>query len=85
MLEVFGKGLIHGGILSRVKAAVKELQWLMPMVWPPERATTSVGSKFLVARLERMAAALAKGAGKFCNVAFLVAKLSPSRLPNGTS
>ena len=25
---------------------MKELQWLIPMVWPPERATTSVASNF---------------------------------------
>lgn len=64
---------------------MKDGQWLIPMVWPPERATTSVGSRFLVARLARMALALAVGGGKFCNVAFVVAKVNPSLLPNGTS
>ena len=57
----------------------------MPIVWPPERATTSVGSKFLVARLARMVLALEKGAGKFSNVALIVAKVRPSLLPSGRS
>lgn len=64
---------------------MKELQWPTPMVWPPERATRSVASRFLVARKVRRTLALEVGAGRLSIVAFLVAKVSPSRLPNGTS
>lgn len=55
----------------------------MPMVWPPERATTSVGLKFLVAREVSRVLVLANGGGRLANVAFLVAKPSPSFLPKG--
>lgn len=64
---------------------MKELQWLMPMVWPPESATTSVGSRFLVARELRMVEALLEGGGRLSNVTCLVAKVSPSLLPKGIS
>ena len=63
----------------------KELQWLMPMVWPPESATTSVGSRFFVASESRISPALLEGGGRFASVSFLVAKFSLSLLPNGTS
>lgn len=55
------------------------------MVWSPESATTSVGLRFLVARAERMVVALLVGAGRLARVAFCVANVSPSFLPNGTS
>lgn len=64
---------------------MKEVQWPIPMVWPPERATTSVASRFLVASLVRRTLVLLVGAGRLSNVVSLVAKFSPSRLPNGTS
>lgn len=64
---------------------MKDEQWLIPMVWPPDRATTSVGVRFLVARAERMVVALLDGAGRLSRVAFCVANVSPSFLPNGTS
>lgn len=66
------------------KRSVNDVQWLMPMVWPPESATTSVGLNFLVASEERMILALLKGAGRLSSVVCLVAKLRPSRLPKGT-
>jgi hypothetical protein len=55
------------------------------MVWPPDRATTSVGSKVLAARDERIVSALSKGGGRLSKVALRVAKFRPSRLPKGTS
>lgn len=48
-------------------------------MWPPERATTSVGLRFLVAREFRIVVLL-EGAGRFANVTFLVAKFNPSLL-----
>lgn len=57
---------------------MKEVQWPIPIVWPPERATTSVAVKFL-------AVVLLDGGGRLAKVAFLVAKFRPSRLPNGIS
>lgn len=54
-------------------------------MWPPESATTSVASRFLVARAVRRESALLDGAGRFCSVANVVAKFSPSLLPNGTA
>lgn len=65
--------------------SVKEVQWPIPIVWPPDRATTSVASKFFVARDVRMVLALLVGAGRLARVVLRVAKFSPSRLPNGTS
>lgn len=61
---------------------MKEEQWLIPMVWAPERA--SVASKPLVARLVRRAVVLAVGATRLFMIACSVAKLSPSLLPKGT-
>lgn len=54
------------------------------MVWPPDRATVSVGSRFLVAKEVSMVLALDVGAGRLANVAALVAKVRPSRRPSGT-
>lgn len=64
---------------------MKEVQWLRPMVWPPERATRSVASRFLVAREVRRALVLNDDGGRLSSVAFLVAKFNPSLLPNGIS
>ena len=55
----------------------------MPMVWPPERDTTSVGSRFLVARELRMVVVLLEGGGRLSNVACLEANVNPSLLPKG--
>lgn len=57
----------------------------MPIVWPPERATTSVASRFLAARDLRIVSALFVEAGRLSRVTCVVAKVSPSFLPNGTS
>ena len=46
------------------------------MVWPPERATTSTGLNPLVASESRITVALLVGAGRFANVASLVANVS---------
>lgn len=62
---------------------MKEVQWLMPMVWPPDRATTSVAVKFFVARDVRMAEALLDGGGRLARVSLTVAKFRLSRLPKG--
>lgn len=45
--------------------SVKEVQWPFPIVWPPERATTSVGVKDFVDKESRMTVALLDGAGRF--------------------
>lgn len=67
------------------RRSVKEVQWLIPMVWAPERATTSVGSKSLAARRARRVVVLAVGATRLSKVAYSVAKFCPSLLPNGTT
>jgi len=64
---------------------VKEPQWLIPMVWAPDSATTSVASNPLVARRVRRVVVLAVGATRLSMVAVSVAKLSPSLLPKGTT
>lgn len=64
---------------------MKEVQWLIPMVWAPDKATASVVSRPLAERLERMVVVLAKGGGRLSMVTCSVAKLSPSFLPKGTS
>lgn len=64
---------------------MKEVQCPSPTVWPPDKATTSVASKPFLASSRRRVVVLLVGAGRFCSVAFLVAKFSPSRLPRGTS
>lgn len=55
------------------------------MVWPPDKATTSVGVKFLVARELRIVVALLVGAGRLARVTFVVAKFRLSLLPRGIS
>lgn len=64
---------------------MKEVQWPRPMVWPPERATTSVAVKFLVAKDVRRAEVLLDGGGRLARVAAVVAKSRESRRPTGTS
>lgn len=63
---------------------MKEVQWLIPMVWPPERATRSVAFKFLVAKALRSCVVLKDDGGKLASVSFVVAKFRPSFLPKGT-
>jgi len=55
------------------------------MVWPPDKATTSVRVNFLVARELRMVVVLLVGAGRLASVTSLVAKLTLSLLPRGMS
>lgn len=62
---------------------MKEVQWDIPMVWPPESATTSVGVNPFWPREFNKVVVFAEGGGRLASVAFLVAKVSPSRLPNG--
>lgn len=62
---------------------MNEVQWLIPIVWPPERATRSTTFKFLVAKELRSCVVLKKEGGKLARVAFLVAKFKPSLLPKG--
>lgn len=93
VLVVFRTGHVFLRLLKKVWSIVgsrdgkrrdsKEVQWAIPMVWPPESATTSVGLNPFCAREFNMVVVLAKGGGRLASVTFIVAKLSPSRLPKG--
>lgn len=69
---------------SRGESLLKNVpQWARPKVWAPDKATTSVASKFRSAKAFRVAVVLLIGDGSFCVPTVL--KLTPSRLPNGTA
>lgn len=73
---------IVGSRVGKIRR-VKEEQWAIPMVWPPDSATTSVGVNPFVEREVNSVVVLAVGGGRLASVAFLVANVVPSRLPKG--
>ena len=83
-LRLFAKVLSMTGSWVGYKRLVNDGQLAIPIVWPPDRATTSVASRFLVDRLRRISAALENGGGRFSRVSCSVANSVPSLLPNGT-
>lgn len=64
---------------------MKDVQWPIPIVWPPESATTSVAVRPLGESEFNSTVVLLDGGGRLASTAAVVAKLRPSRLPKGTS
>lgn len=69
---------------SRGESLLKNVpQWARPKVCAPDKATTSVTSKFLAAKASRVTPVVLKGLGR--SRVPHVLKLRPSRLPSGTA
>lgn len=83
-LKLLAKVLSIVGSTVGYRRSVKDVQWLIPIVWPPESATASVVSRFLFAKRFKRKVVSAFGPTRLSSVACSVANVSPSRRPNGT-